>query len=110
MKLVKYTIPQAKNEAQCDIGVFYNVDAAIKVMSPAPEGLEVGQHFYDENGSVLICRAIAKLSDSDPVYTLAYQFSEHVYRDKPAETPEDFYVEENEGDIFSDAKYSDYES
>lgn len=110
MKINKYTIPQARDAAQCDIGIFYNVDAGIKVVSPAPEGLEVGQHYYDESGSVLICRGIAKLSDPDPVYTLAYQFSEHVYRDRPAETPEDFYAEEKEDENFGEDNYSDDES
>lgn len=105
MNINKISIVDAKAQTESDIGIFYNVDAAIKIIAPAPDGAEVGQHYFDESGSVLILRGIARLDDPDPVYNMGYQFSQHVYRDQPAATPEEFYAEQQE-EIFDDEDYS----
>lgn len=112
MQKIKKTIAIAKKELETDVGIFYHVDAGITVIGPAPEGCEIRGEYYDESGSLLLCRGIAKADDPDPVYAMAFQFSEHIHHSKPAETPESFYeADEWEAkmadDFCSDNNYSD---
>ena len=85
----KLTIAEYKSQIEHDVAIFHHVDAGITVLAPAPMNCEVRKHFYDENGSVLICRGIAKVSDPDPVYSLAFGICDDVYSETPAVTPDD---------------------
>lgn len=100
------TIAEYKSEIEHDVAVFHHVDAGITVLAPAPMNCEVRKHFYDENGSVLICRGIAKVSNPDPVYGLAFQICDQVYNEAPAATPQEFYHEQIE-ESFEESDYSD---